>query len=1055
MLLLMTGLTIGGLSARQTVLLKGKVLSAQDSLPLPGATIKVASSNSVTVADSRGIFQIAQPDPEDVLIISFLGFHTQEIAVRDLSVSDDPLIYLSEEVKGLDEVTVLSTGFQEIPKERATGSFVQVDNALINRKVSTGLLDRLEDVTPSLIFNRGTGSSDDPVSIRGRNTLFAETQPLIIVDNFPYDGPLENINPNDVEGITVLRDAAAASIWGARSGNGVIVIRTKSGSFQTPLQVSFNSNVNFIQRPDLLARPQMTVSEFIGVEEMLFENGNYDSKINQNSRPALSPVVETLLAHREGLISETEKDNALANYASYSGRSSLRDDFYHTALNQQYSLGISGGTKLHRYSGSVGYDSNLPGVPGNWSKRYTLSLQNDWRSKNQRLELGASVYWAQATNETGTEVPSLEPYERLKDETGLPLSVIRDFNSRYVSQLGDMGFLDGTYVPLREIGLSSNRSDQSDARLNVSLSYKLTPWLKATGRYQYWSNVGETRHHRPLQSYYTRWLINRYTQTSPEGTLSYPVPMGGILDQGSSTSQGNYLRGQFNVDHSWNEAHEIHGIAGAELKELQGLSSGTRFYGYDDGFGLSLPVDYLTRYRINPNNSLSTVPNGDDHTGIVDRFVSVFANMSYSYKKRYLLTASMRKDASNLFGVNANQRGVPLWSAGMGWTVSEESFYRSGLIPYLKLRTTFGYNGNVDKSISAFTTAAYYITAANTLNPGERAAQIMNPPNPNLRWERIQLFNAGMDFGLKNNLLDGSLEFYVKNGQDLIGNIPVPPSMGLSQFRGNFASTQTKGLDLELRSSPVMGELRWDINLFHSVVKEKVTGYEITPRADLMVSGLQLVPVKGNPLFSVYSFPWAGLDPDTGDPRGFLDGNPSTDYTAIRAGLTPESVVFHGSARPTSFGSFRNTVSYKGFSLSLNITYRLGYYFRRNTVDYVELANGRITHSDYRFRWQEKGDENTTQVPSMPMRVNSNRQSMYALSEITVERGDHVRLQDIRIAYRLDKKGTPWLPFRSAEVYSYAGNLGLIWKKTKYEIDPDFQNLPPQRSVALGLRIDL
>lgn len=1046
---------LSGLRAQQSLTINGRVFSALDSLPLPGATVKVMTSSQLTVTDSEGNFRIAGLEPTSVLVISFLGFHTLEMSALDLADNPSPVIYLLEEVTGLDEVTVLSTGFQEIPKERATGSFVQVDRELINRKVSTGLLERLEDVTPSLIFNRGPGASSDPVTIRGRNTLFAETQPLVIVDNFPYDSPLENINPNDVESITILRDAAAASIWGARSGNGVIVIKTKSGSFKSPMRVTLNSNVNWIQKPDLFAGSQMDIGEFISVEEQLFNNGNFNSRYNLASRPPLSPVVETLFAFREGNISLAEKNSALARFSTYDSRSERMDHFYRTATNQQYSLGIDGGTDLYRYAVSLGYDKNQNSVPGNFNNRYTTSLQNDWRSANSRLELGAALYWTLSENESGTQVPSMQPYERLRDGEENPISVIRDFNFKYIQEMKERGFLDGTYTPLNEIGLASNRTRQSDARLNLSAAYKIAPWLKASVRYQYWANSSENRNHSPLESYSTRFLINRFTQISPEGLLSYPVPMGGILNLVQSNSSGNYLRGQLNFDHTWKEDHELHAILGGELKEMTLLTSGVGYYGYDDELGLNLPVDYLTRFRINPTNGLSTVPNSDSHSGIIDRYVSGFANASYSFKKRYIATVSVRKDASNLFGVNTNQKGVPLWSAGLGWTLSQERFYRSGLIPFLKLRTTYGYNGNVDKSISAFTTAAYYITTSNNLNPGERAATVRNPPNPNLRWEKIRVWNAGLDFGFKNNLLDGSIEYYSKEGQDLIGDIPTPPSLGLTQFRGNFASTRTTGLDLELRSTPINRKLRWDINFFHSLVREEVTEYDIPARADNLVFSQIVTPLKGKPLFSLYSYPWGGLDPDTGAPRGILNGEPSLDYSAIRAGLTAETVVFHGSARPTSFGSLRNTLGYKSLSLSFNISYRLGYYFRRNTVDYVDLANGRITHADYHQRWMKPGDELITQVPSMILTVNSNRQTIYGFSEVTAERGDHIRFQDVRLAYRLDKKNLHWLPFRTAEIYSYANNLRILWKKTDFPIDPDFQGIPPAMSLAFGLRIDL
>lgn len=1034
----------------------GYIYSAEDKLPLTGAIVRDREAGGTAIADKDGRFELVEISPDALLVISFIGFETVEMTVADFMQLEDSILFLENSDLQMEEVTVLSTGFQEIPKERATGSFVSLDKELINRSVSTNLLERLDGVTPSVIFNRGVGSGDDPISIRGRSTLFAETRPLIVIDNFPYDGPLENINPNDVENITVLRDAAAASIWGARSGNGVIVIKTKTGSFNTKLNVSLNANVNIVQRPDLFARPQMAIGDFMDMEQRLFDNGNYDSRINQSGRPPLTPGVETMLAFREGLITEQKKNNILGMYRTYDSRAELTDHFYRPATNQQYSLSLSGGSDIHRYNLAMGTDYNSHQLPGNTDRRITLSAQNDWQLLNKRLEIGAAIYLVQSNRETGTQLPEMTTYERLVDDAGNHLPVIQDFNTRYVSSFQEMGFLDGTFVPLDEIGLVSNRGEQTDIRLNTSLGYRITPWLNANVLYQFWNNTGESRLYKPVESYDVRWLINRFTQFDESGTASYPVPLGGTLDQELTKMRGSYLRGQLNIDQECGSNHSLHAIAGAEMKDVSTVSTGALFYGYDDEFGLSVPVDYMTRFNINPN-STSTISSGDSHAGTIDRFISLFTNASYSFKNRYTVTASARRDASNLFGVNTNMRAVPLWSTGVSWTASEEGFYHSGFVPFLKLRLTYGYNGNVDRTTSAYTTASYFITGSSSMQPGLRAASIQNPPNPNLRWERVKMGNLALDFGLKNELLDGSVELYFKDGIDLIGDTPVAPSLGKGVFRGNFASTQTNGLDLQLHSAPLRNAVRWDINLFHSMVREEVTDYEIEPRVDQMISGLFAVPVEGNPLFSLYSYQWAGLDPDTGDPLGVLDGEPSTDYLRIRMNATAEDLVYHGSTRPTSFGALRNTFSYKGLSLSMNISYRLGYYFRRNSVDYTDLMNGRITHADYDRRWQTPGDENQTSIPSLPtpLRANANRELIYELSEQLVERGDHIRLQDIRLSYSLDRMSYPWLPFRNAEVYSYASNLGILWKKTAYDIDPDFQSIPPAKSFAFGLRINL
>ncbi|PSL02258.1 SusC/RagA family TonB-linked outer membrane protein [Cecembia rubra] len=1034
--------------------IRGKVIGASDGLPLPGAVIKENKGQASAITDENGNFSIRPlSSNSDALIISFIGFKRKEVSLEDLKAESESLIRLFEEGLSLGEVEIFSTGYQDIPKERATGSFVQVDNELINRRVSTNLIDRLEDVTSGLIFNRGPSAVNDPISIRGRSTIFAETQPLIIIDNFPYDGPLENINPNDVESITVLRDAAAASIWGARSGNGVIVIKTKAGGFNQKMNVTLNSNTNFLQKPDLMASPQMSISDFISIEEMLFGRGFYNSRFNDNVRSALSPAVETLYAHREGLISTTEKDQLMARYAQTDSRRELLDHFYRTAVNQQHSLGINGGSQYHRYSFSVGKDINNGPLIGNSDQRTTLSFNNQWSLINDKLEIGALLYYTQASRYGDTEMPILGPYDRIFDENGLPAQVARDHSIRFANSFLETDFLDWRYFPAREKGILSNSRQQADTRINATVGYKLTSWLKAELLYQHWKNTASSRDYAPQESYGTRWLINRYTQVANDGTLSRPIPLGGILDTQHSLATGNYGRFQLSANKNIRNIHQIHAIAGAEVKDVQTVLSRTRYYGYDDNFGISLPVNYDMQFRVNPQNALFVIPRGEDNDGIVDRFISYFANASYTFDSRLVFSASARKDASNIFGVETNQRAVPLWSSGLAWNLSEERFYSSNLIPYLRLRATYGYNGNVDRTLSAFTTANYLIMGNNAINPGQRFALIRNPPNRNLRWERIRTVNLGLDLSLKDNMLDLSLEFFAKQGMDLIGEFAVAPSTGFSTFRGNFADTKSTGIDIILNARPLKSRKVWDINFLFSMVNEEVVAYDRPATVNNMLF-TNIAPVVGRPLFSMFGMPWAGLDPSTGDPLGILNGEPSNNYLAIRQQTTPDDLVYLGPERPQIFGALRNTVHIGSFYVSANISYRLGYFFRKQTVDYSQLLNGRISHSDFHVRWQEPGDEDRTNVPSIPQVSNLHRQFLHTYSEAFVERGDHIRFQDIRLGYRLENKKSRNLPFKSGEIYAYANNLGILWKASKNMKDPDFQNIPPIRSLALGFRLD-
>lgn len=1065
-LLMMVSGIIGAQQPDNPVL-SGKVFVDEDKSPLPGATIVVSGTTFGAVTGNDGIFSFNLPKGEYKLKISYIGFETQLLTVN-LPLEDTLEIYLGKSEMDLSEVQVVSTGFEKLPKERATGSFVQVDNELLNRRISTNILERLEDITPGLIFNR-SGTAADRISIRGRSTIFSNAQPLVIIDNFPYDGPIENINPNDVESITVLRDAAAASIWGARAGNGVIVINTKRGDFGKEMKVSLNTNINVVKRPDPFYVPLMGPSDFLDNEIRLFGQGFYRSLENSPSRAPLTPAIEILIMQRDGLISETEAQQRLENLRNQDIRNDIRDHLYRESVFQQHALNIRGGSGKQNYFLSAGFDKNLEELVGNEFNRWTLNAGQTFRLAKDKIQIGTGIYFTRTnrvSNNPGPNAFSMTtaslrpyPYGRLMDENGNRLPLTNNFREPFKRTAESIGLLPWDLIPLSEIELLDNRTVSNDIRLNTDISYNINDNFKAALLYQYWSNSSQTNDFAPQQSYRARDLINRFTQVSANGDLSYPVPMGGILDHSDRSSNSHNLRLQLNYSKKWDNRHELTALGGYEIKTLQSLRYGTRFYGYDKETGANNPVDFVSLFPQFQNNATrNQIPFGSSTTGQVDNFLSVFANAAYTFKNRYILSASARRDASNLFGVATNQKWVPLWSAGLGWIVNEEGFYRSGFLPYLKLRATYGENGNVDKNVSALTTARVFGTARFT---GLREAVIVSAPNPDLRWERIRILNLATDFETKDGILSGSVEWYRKEGLDLIGVRPFAPSTGYPNFRGNFASTLTKGLDLQLGSWVYNRKFRWRTDMFYSHVNEIVTDYEIeSPAFSYLSQGagagssVVITPQKGRPLFAVYSLPWAGLDPDNGNPLGILDGEPSANYSALINNNTPSSLIYNGPSRPVTFGAWRNTFSYGGLSVSMNISYRFGYYYRRQSVLYEQVLTGLQAHGDYALRWQQPGDERITQVPSIPGARNPQRDNFYTYSEALVEKGDHIRFQDINISYTWNRSENRKLPFQKLEVYSYLNNIGILWKASDDPLDPDFRTMKPLRSFTAGIRID-
>jgi len=1060
MLLLLILLVSSLAIAQYTV--RGKVTAKQNGSDLVGVSVKIRAGAIGTSSDEKGEFTLTVPGNSPcVLIVSHVGFLSQEHTVS-AGDKEELAVELAEDERQLQEVLV-STGYQQIPKERATGSFSTVDNQLLNRRVGTNVIDRIEDVVPGLSFVRGgVGVANNTLSIRGQSTIFANAQPLIIIDNFAYDGDPQAINPNDVESITVLKDAAAASIWGARAGNGVIVITTKKGRFKQARQISFNSNITVGMKPDLFYQPQMSSADYIALERRLFDQGYYKSLETSPSKIGLSPVVELLIARRDGTISAQLAEQQITALTGLDSRDDLSRYFNRNSVNQQYAVSIRGGENSHRYNLSGGFDRNLASTVGNVFQRITLNGSNTYAFFNKKLELTTSLYYTSTRDrQNGSAAPVQYPYQQLAATDAEPLTVTRDLRDGFKTKAESLGLLNWGYRPLEELNIADHVIGSINYRLNTGLNYKLAAGINVQLMYQYAKIITTDRNHQSVESYYARDLINRYTSIDQNGTLIRRIPLGAILDMAQNESSTSNVRAQLNFDKDWKQIHSVTGIAGSELMSAHLTGNSYRLYGYNPEYATSQAVDYLTQYpRYNNQETTVTIPNLDGLSDMSDRYVSYYANAAYSYKRRYTVSASTRFDMSNLFGVKTNQKGVPLYSFGASWNLSDEKFYRFESLPYLKLRTTFGFNGNIDKTLSAYTTASY--NGQNTLT-GLPYASIVNPPNPQLRWERVRVINIGVDFESKKQTIGGSIEVFFKNGMDLIGTTPFVASSGITRFKGNTANTSGKGLELILNTRPVDRTFKWYSTFLFSYIHDKVTDYNTkftSTTAHLQFSGN--VPTEGKPLYGIYSYRWAGLEPSTGDPLGYLEGEPSSDYTGILNATTLEKLIYHGSARPVIFGAFRNTLSWKQLSLSFNISYRLKYFFRQSSVQYGNNLGLLSGHGDYANRWKQPGDETSTHIPSEPKMTSVNRDSFYAYSEVLVERGDHIRLRDFRLALDCNDRLTKKLSVGSIQLFIYANNLGILWKATSSGWDPDYVTalnslaklMPPARTLSVGLTVN-
>jgi hypothetical protein len=377
---------------------------------------------------------------------------------------------------------------------------------------------------------------------------------------------------------------------------------------------------------------------------------------------------------------------------------------------------------------------------------------------------------------------------------------------------------------------------------------------------------------------------------------------------------------------------------------------------------------------------------------------------------------------------------------------------------YLTLRLSYGYSGNISPSSTAYTLLNYQ--PATTNSPANLPfALVLSPPNPGLRWEKVHTTNVGVDikWGKANN---ASVEYYIKKSRDVLASETLDATTGFNSFTTNSANIKGNGLELQLQTILLeRGSITWQSNFLLNYVTYKLTRVLSNPNTKgFTSSGEAIVPLVGYNPYSIVSYNWAGLDGQTGNPMGYVNGTKSMDYNAIVTNTPLSDQVIHGSALPPVFGNWLHEVSYKNLSLSFNIIYRLGHYFRNNTISYGTLFSSLDGHVDYRRRWQRPGDEAFTQVPSaIYPNPSAARDAFYTKSELTVSKAGFVRLNDIRLSYTMKINKGVFKLINNWQLFAYATNLNtLLWKAEKNIKDPEYPTgARPMIAYTAGLRASL
>ena len=1046
--------------------------------PIPGASIIVKGTQTGVATDIDGKFEIRVDDVAGVIFqISFVGMKNKEVKLGTSNVLN---VVLESDTKALEEVVV--TGYQTISRERATGSYDLISKEQLLRPASD-LSSRLIGTTAGVQATL-TEDGKAKLEIRGRSSLNANAQPLVVVDGFPVEGGFESINPNDVETVTVLKDAAAASIWGARSANGVIVVTTKKAAHGSKLSVSFNTFLRFRQKMDLkYANPTATSADQIRYEEMIF--GKYGVALNEGvfSEDDVAGKCYTLAQiaineARLGRISETEKNNRLEELK----RVDYKDDVYKYMLRnpflQQYNLSISGGGDKVGIISSLLYEKDKTHFVGTQNEKYMLNMRMtsnifSWlkfdlsgmfqylKNRNNGAVLSASDAGDVAINE-------LSPYEHLVNSDGSYTHIVRDYYLPALEELSEQKFpyRNWYYNPLEEIKSRDRLTKSINARFQAALTIKLWKGLDFSSSFQYEVFNSHRKNLYKENSWMVKNMVNYYTEYDPEtgivGKSAYPT--GQLLDLFDSEMQGYTFRNQLNFNRDFGK-HNFNVVIGSEIRHRRTTShTSPRVYGYND--------ETLTS-KLFPNgtgklsikdifgNNITVNDYASKFTYTTDRFFSLYGNAAYTFDSRYTISGSVRTDASNFITDDPKYRYAPFWSVGVMWNLSRENFMSDlGFVDWLRLRFTYGYNGNVDTSTSFKPLVS--IGAVENAYKHEITGSIASFGNPELRWEKVGSIDVGVDYSFWSGKLSGKLDYYRKYSKDLIATISISSTNGTTSQKLNNAEMLNRGIELEVGSRlDVWGkDIQWYGNLNYAHNFNRIEKLFVTDNS--AKTYLRGDFKEGHDASTIYAWHYVGLN---------KDGIPSVEEGSSPDGMRPMNSVYDNTADATDWLRPQGvkvaphimglTTGFKiyNFDLSLIITGKFGHKFKRSSFNYPTM--GRTGTSKI---WVHKDVTKLLDgVNGMPPMLADTEDSnqMYYRSYYTEDmdylyhNANHIRFQELSLTYHIPQSLLQKIGFQSADLYGQINNLGLI-TANKYNNDPEFPegSIKPERSFIVGLRFN-
>lgn len=1038
----------------------GTVKDEQGNL-LPGVAILIKGTTTGVVTDINGRYSIVVPaEPVHSLIFSFLGMKGTE---RKITGEQSLDIVLYEATTELSDVIV--TGYQSIKREDATGAFSTVRSEQLEKRYSDNLMESLEGRIPGLLsYNTGmNGDGGKTLSIRGVSTFTNNTSPLVVVDGLPIEGTIDDVNPSDIASINVLKDAAAASIYGARASNGVIVITTKAGKYnKTEVSVSADLTVN--QKVDYSYFNYMNGEQQVELESQHFAaayaNPAFGPQLNMMAgiftHGYLTPVFSLYDQRYSGKITDADLEKQLGALKKNDFLKDYKKNVLKNEFVQRYNLALRGQTGTLSSNFVLNFKNSNSGIINAYDRNTNLSYKGNFPvAKCLTVEFGTNINinWKKEHNSAYALNPFSVPaytglFDGAENRNYYSTPLVYDQDAAVVSNkaLKSMAFNH-----LDELNRDFIHTKRISSRYFLHAFMNIIDGLGISGQFQYEDISSDVSGLSEADSYTARYLYNVFMSEDNKPVL----PDGGILKKREERGTYYTFRAQASLSQIYNEKHALTALAGVEVRQTKYRIEKNMLFGYDD----QLLTDQMGHTDLNTMremqvSALFPMRNGNSPASVYSmsvapnigvsetnhNYVSYYANANYTYDRRYSVFASYRRDLTDLFGTDPKFRRRPLWSVGLSWNLQNEDFMQEVKpVNVLKLRASYGLTGNIDQSTSS------YMTASTRVNQytGERWSTLNTPPNDQLRWEKTATVNLGLDFAMWEHRIDGSLDWYHKYSTDLLTSTPLDPSEGFTSLTINNGEALNTGIELGINvrwfQKNRKSDFGWTTSLNLGYNKNEIKKVDLKPIGMMSMVRSQVF-VKGKPIRALYSCRYAGLD-ESGDIL-WRQADGTTTKTSPNT-FTAEDAVYSGAVDPKITMGFENELTYKGFALSAMFVYYGGHKMRAD-----QWTNCGMSFLGYGYTGALPGymlngwtpENKNTDIPGSGLYAPASATYDYmAYADRFIEDAAFMKLRNVTLSYTFSDRICKQLRLAGLKLRVQGNNL-WTWTKNDLGVDPEANN---------------